>query len=121
MNRRNKILPFGRFVLSNFFVSYFVFNTLYLILQSYEHHFKHLDQDKNGALNSTELSRWIIPQYDPHEAEADRLISDGDTNSDRLLSNEEIAKNSGHFHTLIPAKFWKRYWDDGGVFAHDEF
>ena len=33
---------------------------------------------------------WLLPvDYDPHEAEAEHLILESDTNGDRLLSVEE--------------------------------
>ena len=43
-----------------------------------EHFSEHRDLDKDGQLSREELKKWIMPDYDPDQVEAEHLISHAD-------------------------------------------
>jgi Ca2+-binding EF-hand superfamily protein len=52
------------------------------------------DKNGDGYLDEEEVKAWIMPpDYDHSEAEADHLIHEADTDSDRKLTKEEVLLN----------------------------
>lgn len=83
----------------------------------------YLDKNKDSALSKEELSEWLTPNYDRHEAEALRMIHDTDDNQDQRLNQSELIKNDEYFISLIPPEYWRRYagGDVTPPTGHDEF
>lgn len=61
--------------------------------------FKGLDKDSNGELSATEAKPWAIPHTTAMGAaiEAKHLIATADSNSDGVLSIDEITEHAEHF------------------------
>ncbi|KAH7645355.1 actin-related 3-like protein [Dermatophagoides farinae] len=86
----------------------------------------YLDKNKDGNLCMTELSEWLIPSYDRHEAEATRMIHDTDNDHDQKLNQQELLGNNQYFLSLIPGEMWRQYsqqtdGDSTTAATHDEF
>lgn len=80
-----------------------------------------MDKNKDGNLCKTELSEWLIPSYDRHEAEAGRMIQAVDEDLDQKLSQDEMLKHSYNFYGLIPAEMWRQHAETTTPGSHDEF
>lgn len=79
-----------------------------------------MDKDKNGGLDREELSNWLTPSLDRHLDEAERLVSSADADKDQQLSVEEMIDNFNNFFTLIPPKFWAKFYSDNQLYGSDQ-
>lgn len=73
-----------------------------------------------------ELTEWLIPNFDRHEAESQRMIQDTDNDYDQKLNEKELLQNNQYFLSLIPGEMWRQYSNAGAESAttassHDEF
>lgn len=77
---------------------------------THEGHFKeYLDKNHDGKLDREELTDWLIPSYNKHEAEAYRLITTADEDKDGELSVEEIGTHFHDFYAILPPDFWHQF------------
>ncbi|XP_075677461.1 reticulocalbin-1-like [Dermatophagoides pteronyssinus] len=86
----------------------------------------YLDKNKDGNLCMNELTEWLIPNFDRHEAESQRMIQDTDNDHDQKLNEKELLQNNQYFLSLIPGEMWRQYSNAGAESAttassHDEF
>jgi len=56
------------------------------------------DHNKDGVIDKDELMLWIHPkEYDTHQAEAEHLVREADSNDDMKLTMEEVLENYSIF------------------------
>lgn len=85
----------------------------------------YLDKNKDGNICMNELTEWLLPSYDRHEAEAARMVQATDENQNQKLDKDELLKNDQFFLSLIPGEMWREFpiSGDGSTTpsSHDEF
>lgn len=81
-----------------------------------------MDKNKDGSLDKEELKHWLSPSTDRHLEEAERLVVSADADRDQHLTVEEMVESYNNFFSLIPPKFWEKYYayEHAGQEGHDE-
>lgn len=71
-----------------------------------------LDKNKDGVLDSDEISNWLVPaRSKKFDIEAKRLMDVGDANDDNKLSNVEIMEHYDQYLSLLPPEYWRNAQD----------
>lgn len=102
------------------------YSLLAFLLQDQQSQFQtYLDKNKDGVLDKEELKEWLTPDYDQHDAEAQRMLHDTDDNQDQKLSKDEMLNYEDYYLGLIPPEYWRKhqqYLDSTTTpVPHDEF
>lgn len=73
-----------------------------------------LDKNKDGTLDGSEISEWLVPSKSTKfNVEAKRLMDIGDANEDNKLSQVEILDNFDQYLTLLPPEYWRSSQETG--------